>query len=326
MEKPMNPETLLYVGDALSRYGFPDGHPFSSDRQGAFWNEVKKLGLDANVRVGAPRSATWQELLRFHDDAHLRWVETCSKRGYGYIDSGDTPAFPGAFEAAAYVVGTALEGLRSIMAGEVLRTFQPVGGMHHARRDRAAGFCVFNDIGVLIDTLRAVYGIKRIAYVDIDVHHGDGVFYPYESDPELIVIDIHEDGDYLYPGTGHGHETGKADAKGSKLNIPMAPGSHDKEFFAAWELAETHLRHYEPEFIILQAGADGLAGDPLAHLRYTSAVHAHVTRRLLDLAGHFTSGRIMVFGGGGYDLDNIAAAWTAVLIEMTALGRPTAPR
>ena len=314
----MKPEMLLYVGDALSKYGFPDGHPFSTDRQGAFWTEAKRLGLDARVRMGAPRSATWEELLRFHDDAHLRWVEACSNRGYGYIDSGDTPAFPGAFEAAACIVGTALEGLRCIMADEVRRTFQPVGGMHHSRRDRAAGFCVFNDIGVVIDTLRAIYGVKRVAYVDIDVHHGDGVFYSYESDPDLIVVDIHEDGNYLYPGTGHGYETGKGNAEGSKLNVAMAPGSYDREFFAAWELAEDHLRRHAPQFIIMQAGADGLAGDPLAHLCYTSAVHAHATRRLLDLARQFTGGRIMVFGGGGYELGNIASAWTAVLNEMSA--------
>ena len=107
------------------------------------------------------------------------------------------------------------------MSGECRRTFLPIGGLHHARRDRAAGFCVFNDVGVVIETLRSKYGIARIAYVDIDVHHGDGLYYPYESDPDLIFADLHEDGRYLYPGTGHANERGKGAAEGTKLNVPM---------------------------------------------------------------------------------------------------------
>ena len=313
----MGSEVILFVGEALSKYGFPEGHPFSVDRQGAFWSEAQEQGLDRQVNVRAPRTATREELLRFHDDAHVRWVEACSKAGSGYIDYGDTPAFPGVFQAGASVVGTALEGLRCIMAGEANRTFQPVGGMHHSRRHCAAGFCVFNDIGVIIDTLRRNHGIRRIAYVDIDVHHGDGVFYPYEGDPDVIAVDIHEDGNYLYPGTGHEYETGKDEAEGTKLNIPMRPGAGDRDFAAAWERAEDHLLRHKPEFIIMQAGADGLAGDPLADLCYTSAVHTRAAKSLLKLAEHTAAGRMMVFGGGGYDLDNIASAWTAVLREMT---------
>jgi acetoin utilization protein AcuC len=312
----MDSQVIVFVGDALSKYGFPEGHPFSIDRQGAFWSEAQRQGLDKQVRVRAPRSATGEELRRFHDDAHVRWVEACSKAGSGYVDGGDTPAFPGVFEAGASVVGTALEGLHCIITGAAKRTFQPVGGMHHSRRHCAAGFCVFNDIGVVIDTLRNTYGVGRIAYVDIDAHHGDGVFYPYESDPDLITVDIHEDGKYLYPGTGHAHETGEGGAKGTKLNIPMNPGAGDQDFAAAWKQAENHLRGHEPEFIIMQAGADGLAGDPLADLCYTPAGHARATKSLRKLAEETAGGRMMVFGGGGYDLNNIAAAWTAVLREM----------
>lgn len=119
------------------------------------------------------------------------------------------------------------------MAGEALRTFQAIRGMHHARRHQSAGFCVFNDLGVLIDSLLAQHGVKRVAYVDIDVRHGDGVFYTYEEDPDLIFVEIHEDGRFLYPGTGHANETGKGAAEGSKLNLPLRPGAGDDEFFAA---------------------------------------------------------------------------------------------
>ena len=164
------------------------------------------------------------------------------------------------------------------MAGDAVRSFQPIGGLHHARRHRSAGFCVFNDLGVVIDSCAAHFGVGRVGYVDIDVHHGDGIYYPYEADPELIVVDIHEDGRFLYPGTGHARETGRGDAAGTKLNLPLPPGAGDDEFFGAWELGMAHLQRFKPQFLILQAGADGLAGDPLADLdsrqRYTRASRA----------------------------------------------------
>ena len=222
---------------------------------------------------------------------------------------------PGVYDASAAVVGSALDGLAQVMNGECHRTFQPIGGLHHARRAGAAGFCVFNDCGVVIDTLRSQYGVKRVAYVDIDVHHGDGLYYPYEEDPDLIYADIHEDGRFLYPGTGHDYERGKGAGEGLKLNMPMQPGSGDKEFYAAWERVVEHVRQHKPEFIVFQCGADSLAGDPLAHLQYTPAAHAHAARSLCALANEMTQGRIMGFGGGGYNRGNLAAAWCGVLDE-----------
>ena len=308
-------EAILSIGEALSRYGFPDGHPLSVDRQGAFWREACKQGLDRRVRVVAPRSADAAEIARFHDPAHVDWVRA-NNSGGGLLDYGDTPAFAGVFDVASMLVGGALDVLERVMAGEAQRAFQPIGGLHHARRANSAGFCVFNDLGVVIETLRARHGVRRIGYVDIDVHHGDGVFYSYEDDPDLIFADIHEDGRFLYPGTGHAHETGKGAAAGSKLNLPLAPESGDAQFFAAWEVLEAHLRRHRPEILVFQCGADGLAGDPLAHLAYTPAVHAHATRRLRLLADEMCGGRLLAFGGGGYDLDNLAAAWSAVLKEL----------
>ncbi|PZP51184.1 MAG: acetoin utilization protein AcuC, partial [Azospira oryzae] len=169
------------------------------------------------------------------------------------------------------------------------------------------------DTGVLIETLRRDYGIRRVAYVDIDVHHGDGVFYAYEADPDVAVADIHEDGRYLYPGTGHAHETGTGPAEGTKLNVPMPPGAGDQAFFEAWERVEAYLRRFKPEFLILQCGADSLEGDPLAHLCYSPAAHAHAAKRLAAIADEFAQGRLMAFGGGGYNRSNLAAAWSAVL-------------
>lgn len=308
-------EVSLYVGEALGKYGFPNGHPFGPDRQDAFWKEAVTQGLDQRVTLRAPRVAAREEIRRFHTEEHIERVDQLSRLGYGSIDYGDTPAYPGVFDASSAVVGAALEGLERVMNGECYRTFQPIGGLHHARPAKAAGFCVFNDCGVVIDTLRETYGLKRIAYVDIDVHHGDGLYYPYEEDPTLIYADIHEDGNYLYPGTGHDFERGKGAAEGLKLNIPMQPGWGDKEFFREWERVVDHLRRFKPEFIVMQCGADSLAGDPLAHLQYTPAAHAHAARSLCELANESAGGRIMGLGGGGYNRGNLAAAWCEVLDE-----------
>jgi acetoin utilization protein AcuC len=178
---------------------------------------------------------------------------------------------------------------------------------------------VFNDLGVVIEALRAAYGVRRIAYVDIDVHHGDGVFYAYEDDPELIFADIHEDGRFLYPGTGHAHETGTGKARGTKLNVPLAPGAGDQGFSQAWPKVVAHLREFEPQFFLFQCGADGLEGDPLAHLRYSPQVHAQAARSLCHLADEYAAGRLMAFGGGGYNRDNLAKAWCSVLREFISV-------
>ena len=309
----MAEKLVLFVGDALGKYGFPAGHPLGIDRQAAFWAAATQQNLHRRVTVSDPRTATRSEIERFHTPQHVDWVAERSQVGDGYLDEGDTPAFPGVFEAGAAVAGTALEGLERIMAGRTAKTFQPIGGLHHARRDRSAGFCVFNDLGVVIDTLRSQCSIDRIAYVDIDVHHGDGVFYSYETDPGLSIVDIHESGRFLYPGTGHADERGRGAATGTKLNLPLNPGAGDGDFLAAWERGLSFLREQAPQFVMLQCGADSLEGDPLADLRLTPAAHERVARDLARLANDSADGRMMVFGGGGYDLGNIAAGWTRVL-------------
>ncbi|CAG1006245.1 Histone deacetylase-like amidohydrolase [Burkholderiales bacterium] len=310
--------TALWVGDALTAHRLPGNHPNSIDRQTAFLDEAQRAGLLDQVRLGTPRLATREELRRFHDAAHVSWVELCSRKGSGHVDDEDTPAYPGVFEAAATRVGTALDALEHLMGGQASRSFQPVGGMHHGRRHRGAGFCPFNDIGVVIETLRTRHQLRRVAYIDIDAHQGDGVYDSYARDPDLIIADIHQDGRTLYPGTGHADETGIGAAAGTKLNLPLAPGATDHDFFSAWARAQVHLERFQPEFFIFQCGADSLAGDPLADLRLSSASHAHATRGLLALAERYAKGRLMVFGGGGYHAANVASAWTAVLRELTS--------
>lgn len=308
--------TAVYRGEALRAYGFPDAHPFSTQRLGAFDRALAASGLEQAV-LGAPAVPAPAELIaRFHTVDHIRRVQRLSATGGGLLDGGDTPACAGIYEAAAAVVGSTVDALRRMMSGEYQRAFVPIAGLHHARRDAAAGFCVFNDCGVAIESLRAEFGLRRIVYVDIDAHHGDGVFYAYESDPDLHIADLHEDGRFLYPGTGAPEETGKGEAEGTKLNVALPPLAGDAAFVQAFEAVEARVEQARPEFIILQCGADSLRGDPLTHLGLSPAAHAHATRRLVALADSLCQGRVLALGGGGYDLDNIGAGWTAVVREL----------
>jgi acetoin utilization protein AcuC len=306
----------IYFGDDLGRYGFGDGHPFGPDRIHAFWKETTKQGLDKKVNIATPVLCDERDVTRFHTASYVEKVKSQSGSGTGYLDYGDTPAFKGVFEATSYVVGSDLDGLAQSINGSHPRVFVPIAGLHHARRNTAAGFCVFNDAGILIETLRQQFGIIRVAYVDIDAHHGDGVFYSFEDDPDLIFADIHEDGRFLYPGTGFAEETGKGAAEGTKLNIPLPPGADDSAFHAAWPRVEEFLRAGKPEFILLQAGADSIAGDPITHMAFSPAAHGHAAQRLCRISDEFCDGRIIAMGGGGYNRNNLALGWNEVVKAM----------
>ena len=307
------PATRVYYGPALGRYGFGAGHPFGTDRLDAFWREAVARGLDRRVTIAAPVACTESELLTFHAAEYVERVRHQSETGTGYLDYGDTPAFPGVYDAARTVVGSTLDAGRRSLDGSAPRAFVPIGGLHHATRLGAAGFCVFNDVGVLIEQLRRESGIRRFAYVDIDAHHGDGVYYGFESDPEVYIADIHEDGHYLYPGTGHADETGTGEARGTKLNVPLPPEADDAAFDRVWPEVEKFVRAAKPEMILLQAGADSISGDPITHLRLTPRSHRRAAAALGAIADDCCHGRLVAFGGGGYNRDNLAQAWCEVV-------------
>jgi len=309
----MSSDVLVIAGEKLARYGFGEGHPFGPDRHAAFYREFEARGLHRRVDVQETRAATEAELLAFHTPEHVAKVREKSATGQGYLDGGDTPAYRGVFEAAGYVVGGTVKAADAIMAGRARRAFVPIAGLHHAGRGHAAGFCVFNDCGVAIELLRARHGLQRIAYVDIDAHHGDGVFYAFESDPQLIFADLHEDGRYLYPGTGSREETGKGAAAGTKLNVALPPGADDAAFEAHWPEVLAHVEAHAPEFILLQCGADSVEGDPITHLRYSPKSHGRAARDLLALAERLGHGRVLATGGGGYNRSNLAQAWSEVV-------------
>lgn len=307
----------IFTGASLGQYGFGAGHPFGTDRLDAFWQEALRRGLDRRAHLAEPVYASEDQLAGFHDPSYIARARMQSKAGFGYLDHGDTPAVPGIFDAARCVVGSVLAGADHVLAGRSPRVFVPIAGLHHARRASAGGFCVFNDIGVVIEELKN-RGLQRIAYVDIDAHHGDGVYYEFEDDPGVVIADIHEDGRTLYPGTGAREERGRGAGTGHKLNLPLAAGAGDQEFARAWAEAEDLIRSSRPEIILLQAGADSIAGDPLTHLQLTPKSHRYVTERLIGIANEHADGRLIATGGGGYNRRNVAETWSAVVEALIA--------
>ena len=222
----------VYYGPALLEYDFGPQHPFGSGRARLTYQLLEAVGLieQPNVTLRPPVSADKDLVCLFHTKDFFDFVQNACVRGYGFLDGGDTPAVEGGLEAAMTVVGTSCEAVEAIMRGETDYAFTIVGGLHHAFPGRAGGFCVFNDLGVVIKKLRRDWGVKRIAYVDIDAHHGDGVMYSFYDDPDLLTIDFHEDGRYLFPGTGTLHEFGRGEAELTKFNLPMPPYSSDQSF------------------------------------------------------------------------------------------------
>jgi acetoin utilization protein AcuC len=319
---PTKHDCGVYLGEALARYGFGSDHPFGPQRHEVFQHAFFVKGLDKQVDILQPVAASQQTIELFHTHDYVERVKQLSKFGTGFLDRGDTPAFIGMYEAASTVAGSVCDAVDRLVQGEYKHAFIPIAGLHHARRNIAAGFCVFNDCGIAIEYLRHKHNIRRVAYVDIDAHHGDGVFYSFEDDPELIFADLHEDGRFLYPGTGDVDETGIDAATGTKLNIPMPPGADNRLFEKVWPQVEKFVRRGKPEFILLQCGADSIYGDPITHMAYTESAHMHAATSLCRLADEYCGGKFIALGGGGYNHDNIARTWTAVVSAMVSQTAP----
>ncbi len=302
-EPALTAPVLTVVWDARFRaYDFGSGHPFSEITRGFAVRlfessltpaEHRRVAWERDIEPAPPAS-----LLAFHDDAYLEEIRTASHAGHRRpLDGGDTLSFPGCFEESARIVsGTELAVRRALEEHRI--AFAPAGGLHHARRDGASGFCIFNDLGVAI--AGAVGAGRRVAYVDLDVHHGDGVMYGFYDSGRVLDIDFHQDGRTLFPGTGHITETGAGDGAGLKVNVPLPPGAGDDALVPlAHRLLPPLLREFRPDLLVVQHGVDGHWGDPLAQLQYTPDGYLAVDRLLLELA-HELGAPVVVTGGGGY--------------------------
>jgi len=300
---------LTVVWDPRFReYFFGPDHPFNEAGR-----ELAVRLLEATLTPAQRTSIDWQRqiepadtatLRTFHEARYLEQIHSLSASGSRWpLDGGDTPAFPGCFEASARIVGGTERAVRlALERGGI--AFAPAGGLHHAHPARASGFCIFNDVAVGIAV--ALGAGRRVAYIDIDAHHGDGVMYGFYRSGRLLDIDFHQDGRTLFPGSGRVDETGEADGAGLKVNVPLPPMTGDEALVPlARRLLPGLLREYRPELIVLQHGVDGHWGDPLTQLQYTPTGYAAVDRLIIELAGEF-GGRLVVTGGGGYRAENVA--------------------
>ena len=310
----------IIYGEEFQQYNFGPTHPLKPTRLKLTFELMNETGLlkSPNIKVTAPRYATDAELQLFHTEEYLEFVKRASSVGVGFLDSGDTPAFKGCYEASALAAGASLTAVDQVMSGKVSHAMNIAGGLHHAHPDRASGFCIFNDPAISIAYLKSKFDVKKILYLDVDAHHGDGVMYGFYSDGAVLDIDFHEDGQHLFPGTGFTNEVGEGDGKGLKLNIPLPPFTDDALYLPlVREIVPRVVRKFRPEVLMLQCGADSHANDLLAHLQLTTKAYVDVANVVHELAHEVGGGRLVVLGGGGYNQANVARTWALVAAALS---------
>jgi acetoin utilization protein AcuC len=318
--------TAIIYSDEWRHFDYGPDHPLRMERLGLTWRLMEAYGLTARpgVKVLAPEPAQPEEIACFHTRDYTEilravsagdWVPHAARYGLG---PGDNPIFPGLWEAALFAAGGSLLAARLVADGEVTRAFHFAGGLHHAMPGRASGFCYVNDPVLAIMRLRERR--LRVAYVDIDAHHGDGVQFAFYDDPGVLTISTHERGDRLFPGTGFVTEMGEGAGLGYSVNVPLQPLTDDTVYHEAFEAVVPPLvTAFRPDVLVIQLGIDSHRTDPLTHLSLTVQGFTRAVQRLLSLAP-----RVVALGGGGYDLANVARAWTAAWAAMNDLELPEA--
>ena len=298
MPDPSGP--LLVYGPRSLDYDFGPQHPLTPLRFGPGIDLLRHVGAEPGL---APEPATDEELLAVHT---MRYVETVRHHDEHPwlppelgIGLSDNPAFTGMHDAAAAVAGGSIRAVESILRGDVLHAHHPGGGLHHAMPDRCWGFCIYDDPALAI--ARARRDGLRVLYVDVDVHHGDGVQTVFYDDPGVLTISFHESGRYLFPETGFPDELGAGTAAGSAVNVPFEPYSGERVWLEAFRSIVPPLAAaFGPDLVVSQHGADAHAFDPLAHLRVTTTAQGEVARLVDGLAHAYAGGRWLATGGGGY--------------------------
>ncbi len=321
----------LMWDDRLAAYRFSEDHPLSPIRVQLAVDLITRSDLlvPDDVVVAPPGEIDVETILRLHRADFVEAVKQASAnpngpRAFDFgLGSADNPVFGGMHEAAMLVCATSLEAARLVMAGEVDHVFNPAGGLHHAMPDRAAGFCIYNDVAIAIDHLLEA-GAERVAYVDVDVHHGDGVEAMFADDPRVLTISLHESGRYLFPGTGDCEDIGGPRAPGTAVNVPFAPGTTGDVWLDAFDrVVEPLVRTFGADVLVTQLGCDTHVTDPLAHLALTVDDIAEIARRLHVLAHEAAGGRWLATGGGGYQWVHVVPrAWTMAFAEMAGATLP----
>ena len=318
---------LVVVDDLARKYDFGSSHPLRPERVILTFEHVRALGLADldHVQETRARVATEEEVLRVHDpdfvetvqgiDAgKLQWFEGLA---YG-LGTPDDPVFEDMHGASSAVCGASIVAAEAVVEGVALHSFNAAGGLHHARRREASGFCVYNDPAVAIATILHLRPDWRVMYVDVDVHHGDGVQWIFYDDPRVLTVSLHQSGRYLYPGTGFEDEIGEGAAVGTSANIPLPPGTGSEDYLWALEQIVPALAEaFAPAVLVTQLGADTHYGDPLANLGLTMPAYPRMAALLHEVAHRFAGGRWVGTGGGGYQATTVVPrVWTIYFAEM----------
>jgi len=326
-------ERVGFVWDErLAEYDFGPGHPLAPIRVQLAKRLIEDFGLLNSTRaqlLGPIEPASDADLLRVHTPEFIAAVKQASQDPHFYdadrgLGTEDDPVFAGMHQASARVSGATLAAAQAVHGGEMDHAVNLAGGLHHAMPGSAGGFCVYNDIGVAIAWLLD-QGVERIAYVDIDVHHGDGVEAMFWNDPRVLTVSIHESPDSLFPGTGRPTDIGGPDAPGTAVNVALPAGTGDQGWLRALHgVVPDLLEAFAPDILVTQQGVDTHVEDPLAHLLVSLDGQRLAFASLHRWAHRYAGGRWIAVGGGGYEwVDVVPRAWTHLVAE--ALGTPIAP-
>ncbi|MGL5864826.1 MAG: acetoin utilization protein AcuC [Dermatophilaceae bacterium] len=315
--------TSVIWDDGFTAYDFGPQHPMRPVRLDLTTRLARSLGVLDGVVLVAPDAASDHTLELVHDPAYIAAVRRASEDPaaadprYG-LGTDDDPAFGGMHHASARVVQGTVEMCRAVWERRADHGVNYCGGLHHAMRAQASGFCIYNDVAVGIRWLLEA-GVQRVAYVDIDVHHGDGVERLFWDDPRVLTISLHESGRHLFPGTGWPGDVGGPDARGSAANVAVPPGTTDAGWLRALDAVATPLvRAFAPQMLVTQHGCDTHLDDPLAHLAITVDAQRRAHEMLHDLAHEVCDGRWVAVGGGGYELVNVVPRSWAHLTAIAA--------
>ena len=321
----MSGQVGLVVVPEARIYDHGPQHPLRPDRVLLTWDLISACGLDQrdNVDVLGAQPASREDLERVHTP---EFIDATTRAGHGEAGDwspfgygpGDNPIFPQMHEAGALVAGASVAAARTVWNGSAAHGFNAAGGLHHSMPSRASGFCVYDDPAVAIAWLLA-NGAERVAYVDVDVHHGDGVQAIFWDEPRVLTISLHEFEPFLFfPGTGHLSERGGVDAPGSALNVPLPAGTGDDAWLEALTtIVPRAVTDFAPDVLVTQLGCDTHHTDPLAQLRLTTKAYREAARVLHTLAHEVAGGRWVATGGGGYRWAHVVPrAWTLYFAEM----------
>ncbi|NLE58321.1 MAG: histone deacetylase [Planctomycetes bacterium] len=285
------------------RHRTDETHPERADRLEVIVSDLAAAGVLDRMRPLQFQPASAEIVGWIHEPAYVDLVRLACEQGFGFIGSSDTKISPESYDAALLAVGGVLAACDAAMSGEVPRSFcavRPPG--HHAERDLAMGYCLFNNVAIAAEYLIRRHGLKRVAILDWDVHHGNGIQHIFEERRDVFYVSIHQMPQSLFPGTGYEHEIGHGPGEGFTLNIPMKPGSGDREYHGVFDTQVfPRLDEYAPEFVLLSTGFDATRGDPIASLNLEPSSYGWMTREIAEIAKWHSHGRIVSVLEGGYD-------------------------